>query len=187
MPVTPLTSPVSPKNRASISPSSMPTPVSTEDRPPKPTCSATSKSRRQRSIRWSSPSNVEASSDGSHDSQGASRSSSLPKTCRSYDDPNSNRQNLCVTPLVLSSGIIDPIGRPSEVSGEARAPPRCRRIARRAQRRPGASEGRPQGRLSRPLAALAALDDAPASSSHRRLPRKRDKRSNGVENPAGQY
>ncbi len=31
---------------------------------------------------------------------------------------------------------------------------------RGAQRRPGASEGRPQGRLSRPLGALAALDDA---------------------------
>ncbi len=31
---------------------------------------------------------------------------------------------------------------------------------RGAQRRPGASEGSPQGRLSRPLGALAALDDA---------------------------
>ncbi len=36
----------------------------------------------------------------SRDSQGASRSSSLPKTSPSYDDPNSNRQNLCVTQLV---------------------------------------------------------------------------------------
>ena len=99
MPVTPLASPGSPKNRASISPSFMPTPGSTEDHPPKPTCSATSKSRRHQSIRWSSPSNDKASSDDSRDSQEPSRSSLLPKTCPSYDDANSNRQNLCVTPL----------------------------------------------------------------------------------------
>ncbi len=38
----------------------------------------------------------------SRDSQGPSESSSLPKTCPSYDDPKSNRQNLCVTPLESS-------------------------------------------------------------------------------------
>ena len=105
MPVTPLASPVSPKNRASISPSFMPTPGSTEDHPPKPTCSATSKSRRHQSIRWSSPSNDMASCDDSPDSQGPSRSSLLPKTCPSCDDANSNRQNLCVTPLSRPSAI----------------------------------------------------------------------------------
>jgi hypothetical protein len=35
------------------------------------------------------------------------------------------------------------------------------RIARRAQRRPGSPQGRLEGRFSRPLAALTALDDAP--------------------------
>ena len=59
-----------------------------------------SKSPRHQSIRWSSPSNDKASFDDSRDSQGASKSSWLPKTCPSYDDANSNRQNLCVTPLV---------------------------------------------------------------------------------------
>ena len=108
MPVTPLASPGSPKNRASISPSSTPTPGSTEDHPPKPTCSATSKSRRHQSIRWSSPSNDKVSSDDSRDSQGASSSWLLPKTCRSYADPNSNRQNLCVTPLGRGLAAIHP-------------------------------------------------------------------------------
>ena len=66
---------------------------------PKSTCSATSKSRRHQSIRWSSRSNKPALSEDSRDSQGASKSSLLPKTCPSYNVATSNHQNLCVTPL----------------------------------------------------------------------------------------
>ena len=43
----------SPKSRASISPSFTPTRPSTKGRPPKPTCSATSGSRRPPSTKWS--------------------------------------------------------------------------------------------------------------------------------------
>ncbi len=118
MPVTPLASPDSPKNRAGISPSFMLTPASTEDHPPKPTCSATSKSRRHQSIRWSSRSNKPASSEDSRDSQGASGFSLLPKTCPSYDDTNSNRQNLCVMPLVKTGRLRQFQPRAQPISGE---------------------------------------------------------------------
>ncbi len=118
MPVTPLASPDSPKNRAGISPSFMLTPASTDDHPPKPTCSATSKSRRHQSIRWSSRSNKPASSEDSRDSQGASGFSLLPKTCPSYDDTNSNRQNLCVMPLVKTGRLRQFRPRAQPISGE---------------------------------------------------------------------
>ncbi len=118
MPVTPLASPDSPKNRAGISPSFMLTPASTDDHPPKPTCSATSKSRRHQSIRWSSRSNKPASSEDSRDSQGASGFSLLPKTCPSYDDTNSNRQNLCVMPLVKTGRLRQFQPRAQPISGE---------------------------------------------------------------------
>jgi len=65
---------------------------------------------------------------------------------------------------VNPGGSTDPFRRPFGFPGEARAPPRCWRIARRAQRRPGSPKGRLKGRFSRPLAALTALDDA----THRR-------------------
>jgi hypothetical protein len=42
----------------------------------------------------------------------------LPKTCPSYDDTNSNRQNLCVMPLVKTGRLRQFQPRAQPISGE---------------------------------------------------------------------
>ncbi len=64
--------PRSPTSKVSTWPSSTPTAVSSANRPRKPTCSGTSKSRHPASIRWCSPSNAPTSSGGSPASRAAS-------------------------------------------------------------------------------------------------------------------
>src|SRR5271165_6643077 len=72
--------PRSPTSKVSTWPSSTPTAVSSANRPRKPTCSGTSKSRRPACIRWCSPSNEPASSDGPRESHAALRYWSSPRT-----------------------------------------------------------------------------------------------------------
>ncbi len=52
---------------------------------------------------------------------------------------------------------------------------------------PGALEGRPSGRFSRPLGASEMLADADASPAHLLLPRKREKRSYVTRNHEREY
>ncbi len=75
--------PRSPISKVNTWPSSTPTAVSSANRPRKPTCSGTSKSRHPASIRWCSPSNAPASSGGPRASRAALRFWLSPRTSQS--------------------------------------------------------------------------------------------------------
>ena len=79
--------PRSPISKVSTWPSSTPTVVSSANRPQKPTCSGTSKSRHPACTKWCSPSSAPASSGGPRESRAALNSWSSPRTSRSSVEP----------------------------------------------------------------------------------------------------
>src|SRR5438477_12854954 len=86
----------SPPHRGSTWPSSTPIPASSDDHPPKPTCSDTSRSPHPPSTKWCSLSNETASSNASPGSPAASNSSSRLRPSQSYVDTHPNPSNpLC--------------------------------------------------------------------------------------------